>query len=348
VDKFFWNFLFTYFSQMNIKYSFIIPVYNRPDEVEELLTSFTAFTTKIPFEVVLVEDGSTISSKRIVDEFANRLSLSYFEKENTGPGDSRNYGMKRAKGNFFIILDSDVIMPENYLDEVGNYLSENKVDCFGGPDAAHQVFSPIQKAINFVMTSFLTTGGIRGKKNAVKEYEPRSFNMGISKEAFLATKGFGKIHPGEDPDLAIRIKNKGFKTGFIEKAFVYHKRRIDWNKFFIQVNKFGKVRPILTSWHPETSSIAFWFPACFILSFIASIALLLLKFYLPFILVLGYLCLIFLLSSLENKSIKIGFLSVMALLVQFYGYGVGFLKSTYYIRLLKRKPKEVFPELFFE
>lgn len=333
---------------MNINYSFIIPVYNRPEEVEELLSSFTAFSTKIPFEVVLVEDGSTISSQPIVNEFTNKLNLSYFKKKNTGPGDSRNYGMERAKGNFFIILDSDVIMPKNYLDEVEFYLRKNKVDCFGGPDAAHQVFSPIQKAINFVMTSFLTTGGIRGKKNAVKEYEPRSFNMGISKEAFLATTGFGKIHPGEDPDLAIRIKNKGFKIGFIEKAFVYHKRRIDWSKFYTQVNKFGKVRPILTSWHPQTSSIVFWFPACFILTIILALGLLLLGFYFPMLIVFGYLCLIFILSSLENKSIKIGLLSVKALLIQFYGYGVGFLKSTYYIRLLKRKPKEVFPELFFE
>jgi len=255
-----------YFSRMDINYSFIIPVYNRPDEIEELLTSFTSFKTKISFEVVLVEDGSTISSKSIVDKFSEELNISYFEKENTGPGDSRNFGMRNARGNFFIILDSDVILPENYLNEVDFYLGNHKVDCFGGPDAAHQAFTPIQKAINFVMTSFLTTGGIRGKKNSVKEYEPRSFNMGISKEAFVETNGFGKIHPGEDPDLAIRIKNKGFKTGFIEKAFVYHKRRIDWNKFYIQVNKFGKVRPILTSWHPYTSSIVFWFPSSFVLA----------------------------------------------------------------------------------
>ncbi|PZW40668.1 GT2 family glycosyltransferase [Mesonia algae] len=337
-----------YFSRMNVNYSFIIPVYNRPEEVEELLKSFADFTTKIPFEVVLVEDGSTISSKPIVEKFVDRLDISYFEKENSGPGDSRNYGMRKAKGDFFIILDSDVILPKDYLNQVDDYLNHNNVDCFGGPDAAHQTFSSIQKAINFGMTSFLTTGGIRGKNKSVKEYEPRSFNMGISKKAFLATKGFGKIHPGEDPDLAIRIKNKGFKTGFIEKAFVYHKRRIDWNKFFIQVNKFGKVRPILTSWHPETSSIAFWFPICFIFSIFFATVFVLLSLYLPILLIFIYLFLIFFFSSIENKSIYIGFLSVMAVLIQFYGYGIGFLKSTYYIRLLKRNPKKVFPELFFE
>jgi len=333
---------------MNINYSFVIPVYNRPEEVEELLKSFATFTTKIPFEIVLVEDGSTLSSKPIVEKFIDRLDISYFEKENSGPGDSRNYGMNKAKGEFFIILDSDVILPKDYLKQVDDYLNNNYVDCFGGPDAAHQSFSSTQKAINFVMTSFLTTGGIRGKNKSVKEYEPRSFNMGISKKAFLATNGFGKIHPGEDPDLAIRIKNIGFKIGFIEKAFVYHKRRIDWSKFFIQVNKFGKVRPILTSWHPETSSIAFWFPTCFIFTVLFALGLILLKFYLPIIFIVGYLFLIFSLSSIENKSVKIGFLSIIALLIQFYGYGIGFLKSTYYIRLLERNPKKVFPELFFE
>ena len=181
--------------------------------------------------------------------------------------------MQHAKGNYFIILDSDCILPENYLFEVEKSLKANYVDCFGGPDAAHESFSNFQKAINFSMTSFITTGGIRGNKKSVDTFQPRSFNMGISKEAFLASNGFGFIHPGEDPDLSIRLWNLGYKTKLIPEAFVYHKRRISWSKFYKQVNKFGLVRPILNVWHPSTKKITYWFPAVFSLGFIVSLFL---------------------------------------------------------------------------
>jgi glycosyltransferase involved in cell wall biosynthesis len=337
-----------YFSSMNVKYSFIVPVYNRPQEIQELLESFLLLKKSVPFEIVIVEDGSSISSKEIVKQFGNKLNILYLEKPNSGPGDSRNFGMQKANGDFYLVLDSDVVLPPHYLLAVEKYLKYNPVDCFGGPDAAKDSFSDIQKAINFVMTSFLTTGGIRGKEKSVKEYEPRSFNMGISKQAFLQTKGFGKIHPGEDPDLSIRIKNKGFKIGFIKEAYVYHKRRIDWKKFYIQVNKFGKVRPILNSWHPETSSLVFWFPSFFTIAFFLAILLGFFNWYFPIMAIGFYLLIIFVLSSIQNKSLKIGILSIRATLTQFFGYGLGFLKSSYYISVLKRKPTKAFPELFFE
>ncbi len=332
---------------MKVKYSFIIPVYNRPDEVNELLQSFYEMKTQIPYEIVIVEDGSIISSKEIIKEYHSVLNIQYLEKENTGPGDSRNYGMKKANGEYFIILDSDVVMPSHYLNSVEGFLKENPVDCFGGPDAAKENFSEIQKAINFVMTSFLTTGGIRGKEKSIKNYEPRSFNMGISREAFQKTGGFGTIHPGEDPDLSIRIKEAGFKIGFIKEAYVYHKRRISWKKFYIQVNKFGKVRPILNSWHPQTASVVFWFPSVFSLGVFISLLFAIFHIFWPILLYGIYLFLIFVLSTIENKSSKIGFFSLRATLTQFFGYGFGFFKSTYYIRLLGKDPKQVFPELFF-
>ncbi|SHI97721.1 Glycosyltransferase, GT2 family [Mesonia phycicola] len=337
-----------YFSRMNVKYSFIVPVFNRPQEIQELLESFLSMKGDIPFEIVIVEDGSTIPSEEIIKSFNSQLNILYLKKTNSGPGDSRNYGMHRANGEFLLILDSDVVMPEHYVLAVDAYLKQNPVDCFGGPDAAKANFSDIQKAINFVMTSFLTTGGIRGKETSVKEYEPRSFNMGISKKAFLKTGGFGKIHPGEDPDLSIRIKNEGFKIGFIKEAYVYHKRRISWGKFYIQVNKFGKVRPILNSWHPQTASIVFWFPSVFTLGLFASLLLLIIGYTFAIKLYGLYLLLIFILSSVQNKSIKIGVLSIRATLTQFLGYGFGFLKSTYYIRVLAKQPTKVFPELFFD
>ena len=219
---------------MQLQFSFIIPVYNRPDEIQELLDSFVGLKTATEFEIVIVEDGSTVLSKTSVESFKNTLNISYFFKENSGPGDSRNYGMQRAKGDYFIILDSDCVLPENYLNEVEKSLNNNYVDCFGGPDAAHDSFSNIQKAINFSMTSFITTGGIRGHKKGLDKFQPRSFNMGLSKKAFEASNGFGRIHPGEDPDLSIRLWNLGFKTKLISEAFVYHKRRISWNKFYKQ------------------------------------------------------------------------------------------------------------------
>ncbi len=272
----------------DIVFSFIIPVYNRPDEIKELLESFSKLEDNLTYEIVIVEDGSNETSENIIDSFKGQLDISYYYKSNSGPGDSRNYGMQQAKGNYFIILDSDVILPSNYLTEVKKFLEKSYYDCFGGPDAAHSSFSNLQKAINFAMTSFITTGGIRGGKKQVEDFQPRSFNMGLSKKAFLASGGFGKIHPGEDPDLSLRLHKLGFKTTLIENAFVYHKRRISWSKFYKQVNKFGMVRPILNQWHPNSKSLVYWFPTLFSLGLIASIIVLAFNIVWPLYLYLFY------------------------------------------------------------
>ncbi|PRZ21632.1 glycosyltransferase [Flavobacterium granuli] len=329
-------------------FSLIIPVYNRPDEVDELLESLSKSDYKENFEIVIVEDGSSVKCEDVVRKYESKLSISYYFKENSGPGDSRNFGMKKAKGDYFIIFDSDCIIPSQYLTEVDKALKENYVDCFGGPDKALDSFSDIQKAINFAMTSFLTTGGIRGGSEKIDKFQPRSFNMGISRKAFEASNGFGNIHPGEDPDLSIRLWNLGFETKLFSKAFVYHKRRIDWDKFSIQVNKFGKARPILNSWYPKYNKLTFFFPSFFILGF--ALAVLLLVFTIDFLLkcYLIYFLVLFLVSSYQNKSVKIGYLSVIAVWKQFYGYGTGFMESFVKIIILKQKPQTAFPELFFK
>ncbi len=329
-------------------FSLIIPVYNRPEEVDELLESLSQSDYNEIFEIVIVEDGSTVRCQDVAQKYGDKLDISYYYKENSGPGDSRNYGMKKARGDYFIIFDSDCIIPKHYLTEVDNALKQNYVDCFGGPDKALDSFSDIQKAINFAMTSFLTTGGIRGGSEKIDKFQPRSFNMGLSRKAFEASKGFGNIHPGEDPDLSIRLWNLGFETKLFPKAFVYHKRRIDWDKFSVQVNKFGKARPILNSWYPKYNKITFFFPTFFLIGFIVAIVLLifnhdlLLKFY------FGYFLVLFLVSTYQNKSLKIGYLSLIAVWKQFYGYGTGFLESFVKIIILKQKPQEAFPELFFK
>jgi len=330
-------------------FSIIIPVYNRPEEVDELLESLTHSTYQEIFEIVLVEDGSNLMCKDVADKYDGQLDISYYYKDNSGPGDSRNYGMKKARGDYFIIFDSDCIIPKQYLTEVDKALKHDYVDCFGGADMALDSFSDIQKAINFAMTSFLTTGGIRGGSEKIDKFQPRSFNMGLSKIAFEASNGFGNIHPGEDPDLSIRLWNLGYETRLFRTAYVYHKRRIDWEKFSIQVSKFGKARPILNSWHPNYSKLTYFFPSVFILGLFYSIVLLLLfNFDLLLQLYFIYFLILFLMSSYQNKSIKIGYLSVIAVWKQFFGYGIGFIKSYFQIIIMKRKPQDVFPELFFK
>ncbi len=333
---------------MKRQYSFVIPVYNRPQEVKELLESFLVLSFKESFEIVIVEDGSTQSSKEIVEAFSNKLHISYYYKANSGPGDSRNYGMQKAKGNYYIILDSDCLLPSHYLETVDYFLENTYVDCYGGADAAHTNFTPLQKAINYTMTSFFTTGGIRGSKKSVNTFEPRSFNMGISEKAFIKTGGFSKIHPGEDPDLSQRIVKSGFKTVFIPDAYVFHKRRISWSKFYTQVKKFGMVRPILNKWHPNAAKITFWFPTLFVFFSILSVGFGLLVSPLFLIPLLVYLVVLFVDAAVQNKSVLIAFMVIWAVFIQFFGYGLAFLKSTFYISVLGRDPEQQFPNLFFK
>lgn len=333
---------------MDFNFSFIIPVYNRPQEIKELLDSFVNLNYKDPFEIVIIEDGSTNTSEQIAKSFKTKLKISYYFKENSGPGDSRNYGMARAKGNYFIILDSDCILPKKYLNFVEDSLTMDFTPCFGGPDAAHPNFTNLQKAINFSMTSFITTGGIRGGKKNNKSFEPRSFNMGISKEAFERSGGFGNIHPGEDPDLSLRLRKLGYMTKLIPEAFVYHKRRISWSKFYSQVYKFGLVRPILNKWHKEASKITYWFPMAFTLGLFVAFVLLVLGYRFLIFVYTAYFLLVFMVSLIKTKNLVVSIMSVFAMLVQFIGYGSGFMLSTVYIKIFNRKPKEVFPFLFFE
>jgi len=339
---------FGYLPQNPMLFSVIVPVYNRPDEIAELLESLSQADFNEPFEVVIVEDGSSVPCREVVQRYAGKLDISYHAKENSGPGASRNYGMQRAKGDYFLIFDSDCIIPLHYFREVEMALERDYCDCFGGPDKALDYFSDIQKAINFAMTSTLTTGGVRGASEKLDKFQPRSFNMGLSRQAFDATGGFGNIHPGEDPELCMRLWEKGFRTRLFSRAFVYHKRRIDWKKFSLQVSKFGKTRPILDSWFPKYSRLTYWFPSVFILGFYLSLAMLVLAIDWPMKMYFLYFFLVFILSVVRNKSLKIGWFSVIAVFRQFNGYGLGFMQSFIKIRLLKRKPQEAFPELFFK
>ena len=290
---------------MKLQFSIIIPVYNRPQEIDELLFSLTKQADTKSFEVIVVEDGSNLKAEEIALKYSNSLNLNYFFKENSGAGASRNFGMQKATGNYFIIFDSDCIIPSRYLEEVAKALKANYTDAFGGADAAHESFTTIQKAINYSMTSFFTTGGIRGSKKAVDKFQPRSFNFGISKKAFEKTNGFSQLKIGEDIDLTFRLWEHNFETQFIEKAFVYHKRRATFQQFFKQTFAFGKGRPFLNRKYPKTSKITYWFPTIFILFFAIALISLIAEIKFLALLFVGYFTVIFLDSLLKNKNISV-------------------------------------------
>lgn len=321
---------YLYLYLMKLLFSIIIPVYNRPQEIEELLHSLVHQTYTENFEVVVVEDGSTDKCDAIVEGFQNKLNIIYLFKENTGAGQSRNYGMQHAKGNYFIILDSDVLLPKEYLEEVSKGLNSSFTDAFGGADASHKSFTSLQKAINYSMTSTLTTGGIRGKKNSVGKFQPRSFNMGLSKVAFENTKGFSEMKYGEDIDLTFRLWESGFETQFIETAYVYHKRRSTLKQFYKQTFNFGTARPVLNKKYPNSAKLTYWFPSLFIIGL--DIAMLL-AFFINGIFIVPF-CIYFLLlffdSLFQNKSLKVALLSIITTYTQFLGYGLGFLKSMFF------------------
>ncbi len=311
------------------KYSVIIPVYNRPEEVDELLESLTK-QSYTDFEVLIVEDGSTRTCEKEVEKYQAQLSIRYFFKENTQQGFSRNYGFERANGDWLIVFDSDCIIPTHYFEAVDQHLTQNELDAYGGPDKADESFTLTQKAISYSMTSLFTTGGIRGNKRHVGPYHPRSFNMGIKKEVFEKTGGYIISQKGEDIEFSIRIIRNGFKTGLIEGAFVYHKRRTNFRQFFKQLHFFGTARINVFRFFREELKLVHFFPAVFFLGLVTSLILLMVW---PTLGKIGlglygaYGLIILLDALIKSKNVWVSFLAVIAAFVQLIAYGIGFLKE---------------------
>lgn len=329
----------------NPKYSIIIPVYNRPDEVAELLNSLVQQKYN-NYEVIIVEDGSQVDCKEIVNRYNSRLSIKYFFKPNSGPGTTRNYGAERASGEYFIFFDSDCIIPEHYFQEVDAELEKKSANAFGGPDKAHQSFSSVQKAINYSMTSFFTTGGIRGGKERLDKFYPRSFNMGISKQTFVKTGGFSHLRFGEDIDFSIRILKTGFSTRLFPKAYVYHKRRTDFRKFYKQVYNSGIARINLHLMHPGSLKTVHLLPSAFVMGMILMVAGTIIS-PLTLLVPVFYSMLVFAHSLLVNGSITVAFLSIPAAWVQLFGYGIGFLSAVWKRLILNRKEFRAFEKNFY-
>ncbi len=309
--------------------SFIVPVYNRPDEVKELLVSL-AHQSDPDFELVLVEDGSDRDSKAVVEQYSDQLTIRYFFKENEGPSIARNYGIARAQGNYFLFVDSDCILPGHYVAEVRQYLAAHPdVGAFGGPDRADENFNVLQKSISYSMTSFFTTGGIRGGKKQVDKFHPRSFNLGFSRQVYEQTGGFPdtKLHPGEDMILAITIIKGGFKTALIPNAYVFHKRRTNLRQFRRQVYRFGFVRMVISVLYPDTFKVFFLLPTAFTAGFFLSAPLVFFGQWWLLILYVFYFVLVKLDAAIRNRSVEVGVFSVITTTIQMYGYGTGFAYS---------------------
>jgi glycosyltransferase involved in cell wall biosynthesis len=310
-------------------FSIIIPLYNRPQEIKELLETLTMQTYK-NFEVLVIEDGSKDDAEAIVKSFAGQLDLKYFVKENAGQGFARNYAFERAKGDYFIIFDSDCLIPEDYLEIVNNSLTENWLDAYGGPDAAHPSFTPTQKAISYAMTSPFTTGGIRGNKKGIGQFHPRSFNMGISRQVWEKAGGFIITRSGEDIEYSIRIHKMGFKIGLIPRAKVYHKRRTNFLQFYKQLHFFGRARINVYKFFPKELKVVHFFPAIFTLCVLFTAISNIFNWQIAIlcnIIAALIILLIFFHSLSKNKSVKIAFLSVVASIIQLTAYGLGFMQD---------------------
>lgn len=316
----------------NIRYySIIIPVYNRPDEVDDLLFSLTRQTYR-NFEVIVVEDGSTLPCKAIAEGYADRMDIRYFLIPNGGPSKARNYGAKQSKGDYLLILDSDCVLPEGYLEAVENELSREPADAFGGPDRAHPSFTPIQKAISYAMTSFFTTGGIRGGKKKLDKFYPRSFNMGVRRDVFMRLQGFDtSMRYGEDIDFSTRLFQAGCRTRLFPEAYVYHKRRTSFSQFFRQVEHSGEARIVLWKKYPGTLKPVHCLPALFVL-FVFCILVAGIGWPLLYSLLMLYILLIFFDAAWQNGGdLYIGMLSVAAAFTQLFGYGIGFIRKYFNI-----------------
>jgi len=310
-------------------FSIIIPLYNRPQEIRELLETLVLQTYK-QFEVLVIEDGSKLDAAAVIEDFKNRLDLKYFVKENEGQGFSRNYGFERARGDYFIIFDSDCLIPSDYLEIVNREIIAQKLDAYGGSDAAHDSFTPIQKAISYSMTSTFTTGGIRGGEKRIGDFHPRSFNMGLSRQVYEKTGGFIITRLGEDIELSIRIHKMGFKTGLIPAAKVYHKRRSSFLQFYKQIHFFGRARINIYKFFPSGLKAVHFFPAVFTLGLLFSIIANLFNWpvsELCNVLLAIFILLIFFHSWMRNKSAKIAFLSIFAAFIQLTAYGLGFMQD---------------------
>ena len=307
-------------------YSIIVPVYNRPEELRELLESITRQTLK-PLEVIIVEDGSDITSEKTVEAFESSLPITYLTKKNTGQGLSRNYGFERANGDYFLVFDSDCILPDDYLEQVDRALSNEKFDAFGGPDRAREDFTWVQRAIDYSMTSPLTTGGIRGRKRQMATYHPRSFNMGISKEVYEKTGGYRITRMGEDIEFSIRIIREGFKVGLIEKAYVFHRRRTSLWPFFKQLRFFGRARINVSRFFPNEIKLVHWLPFLFLLLEVVWIVLSLTLgspwLEAGFVANAFFVATIFLHALIMTRNLGVAFLAVLASYIQLLAYGSG-------------------------
>ena len=327
-------------------FSFVIPVYNRPEELKELLSTLEKQTI-LGFEVIVVEDGSDNTSELVCAEFADKMPLQYIVQKNSGPGPARNTGASKANGDWLIFLDSDCLLPSGYIEKVISGIKSDEFDCFGAPDKAHDSFSTIQKAIGYAMSSILTTGGIRGAKKSLDVFYPRSYNLGVRRNVFNLLGGFSEMRFGEDLDFSMRLLEKGYSTRLLNDAYVYHKRRTKFRSFFKQVFNSGMARINLEMRHPGTIKLVHWLPSLFVLGHVGIIVFACF-FHLCSLLLLVFPFVIFVHALFSTKELKTSFQAVVASFIQLFGYGLGFLKAFILRKILKRGESFSFKKNFYK
>lgn len=330
-----------------MRYSVVVPTFSRPGEVNELLASLQNQSEK-SFEVILADGSLDDSVKEVADRYRTQIPVRHLYHKGIGISDARNWGVREAVGTYVLFFDSDCVIPQDYFRNLSAFLAIHPADYFGGPDGAGEDFNPLQKAISYAMTSFFTTGGIRGRKRHVGEYQPRSFNMGIRRELFMQIGGFSGLKVSEDIDLSIRMQKAGFRAVLIEDALVFHKRRSTFYKFFRQVHSFGSGRIDLQLRHGDALKAVHLLPSVFVVYLFAGLLL-------PFISagfaagwafsLIAYAFLVMIHSTCANKSILVGILSVYAAFLMLIGYGTGLLKAAFNRYVLKSDRESEKPEI---
>ena len=339
-------------------YSIIIPSFNRADELSELLKSFEQLDfPKDAYEVIIADDGSTDTTAELVKKFQDKKSftLTYCSQQNKGLGAARNLGMENAAGDFFVFVDSDVTVPPHWLNEIDLGLSREKADAFGGPDTYLDSFPALLKAINYSMTSFITTGGLRGKKGRkLAKFYPRSFNMGLSRKLQEKIGGFGNLRHGQDIEYSSRIIRSGAKVFFAEKAFVFHKRRTNLRRFLRQVFNWGIARINLYQIDPSMFEPLHAAPAAaliLVLTVSAAAVFSPLFFWLFKIgLVSGLLVLLFSMAdaAIKYKQLKPSFYLPLVIPIQVFAYGAGFIYNFIRRAVFKKDVKTGFKKNYYK
>ncbi len=317
--------------------SVITPSYNRASELEHLMRSISAQSIDHNlFELIISDDGSTDDTEALINSWQEKASFSikYISQENKGPGAARNHGLEKSIGELILFIDSDCEAHPKWIETIVDEYHKSEFDACGGPDGGKKDFTLLQKAIDYSMTSFFTTGGMRGhSEKMISKFYPRTHNMGVKRDKYEAVGGFGNLRHGQDIEFSHRIRTSGGKIRFIKNALVYHRRRTSLRQFIKQVFNWGVARINLGKIDTAMLEPVHFLPS---LSILLSLFIILIIYQLDwgiseiFLLFFSPLSIICLLGALNKKDLRVFPILLLVIPIQIFGYGLGFLQA--YIR----------------